>query len=246
MAYANDPRDPIERRANRNEQIEPGGGGGGWWAWWWLWIIALFVIIWYAGWGWGGYGGWFGWGGRRTVVVVPARQNGTVAALNGAAGNNPRNGMQQNGNQAAAAGTANGEQSAAGQQNGALNAANTNAAKPIAATVPAIVNHNDQSAYLGKNVNLQSVKVQRTANNGALWVGPNKNASVLVVQQTAGNSNAASKIEAGQTVDIHGTVEPVTGTPQLEKEWNVKPADAQQAQKDGVYIAAETVTPLQQ
>jgi hypothetical protein len=99
-----------------------------------------------------------------------------------------------------------------------------------------------KQSYLGKKVELKNVRVQGTSGN-AIWVGSSDSQKLLVVEQKR-NQHAAPPAQNSE-IDVRGTVEKAPPAQQAEKQWGLSGNDAQQVEKDGVYIAANQVQPLQ-
>jgi hypothetical protein len=99
-----------------------------------------------------------------------------------------------------------------------------------------------KQSYIGKKVQLKHVKVQG-ASGKALWVGPSGSQKLLVVQQKE-NPHAGQPPQNSE-VNVSGTVEKAPAANRAEKDWGLSGGDAQQVEKDGVYISANQVQPLQ-
>ncbi len=98
-----------------------------------------------------------------------------------------------------------------------------------------------KQSYVGKQVQLKHVKVLGTSGK-ALWVGPGGSQKLLVVEP---KQNQHAPPVQNSEVNVSGTVEKAPAAQQAEEQWGLSGNDAQQVEKDGVYISANQVQPLQ-
>ncbi len=226
---------PEERRRLEKERLDRSDAGGRSLRLWWLWLIVLFGIVWFAGWGWRGYGGWFGWGGRRVVVVQRAA--------------NPQNPPGNSPNQNAANKSrheANSQPAIANVQT-ILNSPDKRqfAGTPVnleGIQVQAV--DSDGTIWVGLSPNEKILVVPQGAGSQAgTEAGHAQNAASAQVQ--AKQRSISANLRPGEMVSVEGTVETVASASQAQQKWNLNQQEAQQVEQQGVLVAAQSVVPIQ-
>lgn len=127
-------------------------------------------------------------------------------------------------------------------------------ATPAAATEPLtdidlIIAAPDQATFVGDEVQLQTVQVQRVVGDVAFWVGPEEQDQQLLVildeVPTPGTpTEGRYDINPGQTITIFGDVHRFPGVQEAQQQWNVTD-DALLADQE-IYLEAERVEIISQ
>ncbi len=217
MPQQNNPEEQREMEELRRRQINQRPGiGSGWRSWWIVPVVIFFIgLLWFAGWGWGSYGGWW-WGNRSEGVPSVTQRN-----------------YENQGN-------------AANNQGGipATNANPNNAENSSNNTVgPAILSAANKRQYVGQPFEISSTPVLKKINDRVFWVGTDAATALLVVG--ANNANVAANIKDGEQVNVVGTVDQAPGAQDAARNWHLGPAAAQRLEKEGAYVNATQVTPIQ-
>ena len=102
----------------------------------------------------------------------------------------------------------------------------------------------DHEALVGKNVALDGVRVMEVTGDRTFWIVSGTSAPLLVVLDeqptTSGPVEGRYNVEAGQVLDVVGTIRRFPGWEEARSRWKLDPSRPVEAQR--IYVAAEQLT----
>jgi len=103
----------------------------------------------------------------------------------------------------------------------------------------------DKQPYIGKQFQVNNAPVQSQVNDHVFWIGVNNFTPMLVVLAGSGNATANAHIGQGTLLDVTGITQKAPPQAQAQEQWQLSDVDAAQLERQGVYIQAMQVHPVQ-
>ena len=96
--------------------------------------------------------------------------------------------------------------------------------------------------YAGRQVTLEDVSVREVASDKAFWIGgETREQQMLVVLEEPPGGETKADVNAGQTVTIRGTLQPMPAPAQAMQQWNLKEESKSALKQDVLYLRAQDV-----
>jgi hypothetical protein len=95
----------------------------------------------------------------------------------------------------------------------------------------------DRQSYVGRQVNLQNVQVQKVVSDTTFWIGDNANEHMFVTGVR--NGNATQKLKQGQRVSIKGQIERMPDENTRKTGWGI--TDQADFNGQDIYLRAQEI-----
>jgi hypothetical protein len=95
----------------------------------------------------------------------------------------------------------------------------------------------DKQSYVGRQVNLQNVQVQKVLSDTTFWIGDNNNEHMFVTGVR--NGNATQKLKQGQRVSIKGKIERMPDENTRKTGWGI--TDQADFNGQDIYLRADEI-----